>query len=374
MPVGSRTTYNQSAAGTKLLVDDLVEILSNADTPVSNLFGMQGVDNTRYEWRNDELMSWTVTAAANSNSGSATINVGTGDSGANSIRVGDVLQLRGGTVQALVTAVNLGTGDLTVTRPYAGSTDQNIVTSDVLLVVAQAPTEGGDPGNMRSVDTTALYNFTQIFQEGIQASRTARKQDQYVIQDPYNYELEKKAREMGVLLERTILYGRRNNDTANSRRTMGGLFSFIVGTGVGVTTTKASVTDGLDQLLQGVWDKGADETLTLACPPNFLRVFSQLDKDRVIVDRNETEVGQVKMAYRSPFGVVKLVPARQMARDTRVLALMPRFVTKKVLTAWTHEPLAKTGDSDKGQLIGEYGLQVKHPEAMGVLTVSDLNS
>lgn len=362
-----RSTYNAATVGVKVAMDEVIAMISPEDTVTMNTIGAPSpINNIRNDWLNDGLMSYEVVPDASSAAASTTISVS--DADATKIRVGDILQRKGGTVQALVTAKGAN-GDLTVVRPYASSADEALTTAHTLLVVGQAIVEGADPQAPRSEDMTSDYNITQIFQEKVQATRTARKNEQYGIKDPYTYELDKKLRELAIRLNVAYLHSRRNNDTTNKRRSMGGLVYYLANNGI--SGTVAQFESKLNDTLQALWEDGGKPD-TLICSPKFKREFSNLNQDKVIEERGDGGVGRTKTFYESDFGRVEMVMDRYLAGFEKQLLIERRFVTPLVFDPFFHEMLAQTGDQEQGEVVGEYSLKVKAPNAHATLTLTDL--
>jgi Family of unknown function (DUF5309) len=362
-----RSTYNAATVGVKVSMNEDIALISPDDTVTVNTLGApRAITNIRQDWLNDGLMSYEVAPDATSNTASTTISLS--DADATKIRVGDILQRKGGTVQALVTAKGAN-GDLTVTRPYASSTDEQLTSAHILVVVGQAIVEGADPQAPRSEDMTSDYNVTQIFQEKIQATRTARKNEQYGIKDPYTYELDKKMRELAIRQNVAYLHSRRNQDTSNKRRSMGGLFYYAANNAI--TGTVAQFETKLNDSLQALWEDGGKPDV-LICSPKFKREFSNLNADKVIEERGDTGVGRTKTVYESDFGRIELVMDRWLAGFEKQLLIERRFVTPLAFDGWFHEMLAKTGDQEQGEVVGEFSLEVRAPNAHATLTVTDL--
>ncbi|MFJ7880313.1 DUF5309 family protein [Lysinibacillus sp. NPDC096826] len=68
------------------------------------------------------------------------------------------------------------------------------------------------------------------------------------------------------------------------------------------------------------------------------------------------------------FGVVNVVLSRYIPKENIVL-FNDGYVDLVALRDAHFEPLAKTGDSVKGQVVGEYSLKVASPKAVAILKV-----
>lgn len=75
--------------------------------------------------------------------------------------------------------------------------------------------------------------------------------------------------------------------------------------------------------------------------------------------------------YVSDFGVLAAIPhPYALGRD--VLFVDPDYMALATLRPWKSNPLAKTGDNERFQLVGEFTLEVKNQKAHGV--VADLTT
>lgn len=371
MPVnatsGTRSSYNQAASVTRLDVSELLTRIAPFDTPVTDLFGSEPLTSIKPEWNEDDLRAQFAVCDATSAAASTTIVVTALTAG--NLRPGDIIQKRGGTVQALITGISTVT--LTVVRPFGGSTDEGLVATDVLQVVGHAPVEGADPQAPRTTDPVRVYNHSQIFQEGLKTTRTQSLVDQYGITDRKNYDFEKAGKELGILRERAVIRGRRSYDAPTQRRAAGGLDFYIRGGANDVSGTRAQIEANLNAALQSQYENGGMVT-HLIVPPAYRTLFSSIGGDRVTEERGDTGVGRTKSMFMSDFGQFQLVTARELSGFKFAIGVDASKVKHKVMTPWAYEELAKTGDSDAAQIIGEYSLEVRHQLGHFIHTVTDL--
>jgi hypothetical protein len=66
--------------------------------------------------------------------------------------------------------------------------------------------------------------------------------------------------------------------------------------------------------------------------------------------------------YVSEFGTVEMIPCRDIKSNT-VYGIDPEFAAVKYLRSFSTEALAKVGDSDREQMIVEFGLKVSNEAA-----------
>jgi len=215
---GKTTTANRTV-GVKVDMDEAITILPIDDVPLQRWLPSGPTRNIKVEWMEELLAAQTaiVTSVAGTSS-PWTLTMPDG----NVFRVGDVLHIQGraANIQFLITAIS--TNDLTVAGFGATAATDDPVATDVVEIVGQVLTEGGDPLDARSQERTALFNYTQIGQEKVEASRTARKQAVYAQNDPYDHEVQKKFRELAIRFERQLVLGQRYQ--SGSQRAFGGLF------------------------------------------------------------------------------------------------------------------------------------------------------
>jgi hypothetical protein len=357
-------TYNQTV-GVKLSMDDAIFILTPSDVPLQQKLGSEPVDQKKIEWLEEDLTPQEVTVNATSALGSSTI-VLVADDGSK-VRVDDVLMKKDGTVQALVTAI--ATDTLTVTRPFAGSTDEALAANDILHIIGQYRVEGSDPLAGRFVDRTTAYNMTQIDQEKVEVTRTEKKRAQYGVSDPYDHEVQKKFKELAIRYERRLINGRRVESGDLKQRAMGGFFYYV--TTNSRSNTKANIETALNDILQDCYTQGGAPTW-LVVSPAIARVISALNASRITYPDSGagSKRGQVVERFLSDFGEVGITIDRHLPK-TKALVVQPDYFKVSNFDDYFHELLAKTGDAEKGEIVAEKSCKVKNQKAHGVLTITD---
>ena len=105
--------------------------------------------------------------------------------------------------------------------------------------------------------------------------------------------------------------------------------------------------------------------------PLMLDKFLGLNNDKLIIERTDQQVGRVVKSYLSNYGTVQLNPSNEIPAD-EIMIIDSSKVSVKPLKgrAAFYEELAKTGDSVKGQIIGEYTVEFRNPDTAGVYTVN----
>jgi hypothetical protein len=379
---GPRSTANQSTTTTVVDMDDAIEMLDKFDVPLTSMLSEEGITNIRHDWLEDDLDAQTVAVNAAFTSGGATVTV----IDSSNVRTRDLLQkvqvtgddiapqILGSTEQILeVTAVPTGTTITVSTTPWGGTTGANLASPDILQIIGQVPLEGADPQTSRDGDPTARFNVAQIFQERVDATRTARKNDQYGIDDPLERMKMRKFKELAIRLERAYLVGVRFVSADKKQRTFGGLFYHIT-TNVR-SSTVAALRAGTNAMLRASFVLGASPDLLMVSPA-IKQAYDDMDLTatgttiKVEKDYGDTGIGITAESFKSSFGLVRLLINRHMPTNKSV-ALESGYVKRLIFDNWFYEDLAKTGDSDQGEIVGEFGFKVKNEKAHAVLNVTD---
>jgi hypothetical protein len=362
---GKRGTWNQAAATVKVDMRDAVEFLPGEDLPLSLRLATEPAASWKFESMDEGLDLGDL--VVNGNSVVGTANVVVDDS--TPARVRDVYRLKDGGVLLEVTAVPDAT-HVTFTRPGLASVDEALPDNAVLQLIGQMPVEGDDPQTARSLDPVGRFNYTEIFQELVEATRTERLTAKYGTTDVMEKERIKKLRELAIRWEKSMLLGKRHKSADSKQRFSGGLLE-IVATNAVVDATKAAFEAKFKTLLEKVWiDCGASPKLFIVSYA-LKDLFNGLMADNRVVTRADKTVGAVASYYDSEFGPIELLMDRYMPKQFGVL-VQEEKVIQKIMTDWTFEPLAKTGDSDRGQVISERGLMVLDEKAHGKFQVTDL--
>src|ERR1700704_3345456 len=139
------------------------------------------------------------------------------------------------------------------------------------------------------------------------------------------------------------------------------------GTGSRTDGTQRAFTEAqLKTVLQSVWNSGGKpDTITVG---GFNKqVFSTFTgRATPTEDTKSKKITAAVDAYESDFGKLKIVPNRfQRARDVLVLQMDMWAVAFLNGRKMVSIPLAKTGDSDRRQMLSEYALVSRNEKASG---------
>jgi len=363
---GKSDTANRTV-GVKVDMDEAIKILPIDDVPLQRWLPSDSTSTIKVEWMEEELAAQTAVITTSGDTDTPwTIVV----PDTNVFRAGDILH-RQGTTETMTYLVDSITNSTTMEVSEFGTTDGAVsgndpVATETFEIVGQLLAEGADPVDARSEDRTAAYNYTQIGQEKVEASRTARKQARYAQSDPYDHEVQKKFRELAIRFERQLVSGVRYQ--SGNKRAMGGIFYYNTTNSVSglVTNTKTLV----QSLVRTCWTAGGSPKTLFVSPAVKAAITANYDASLRRSVRDETTVGFTAERIVTDFGDVDVIATRYLP-PTKGVLLQREFDIKRVFDGYTHEMLSKTGDADKGQIVGEFSLEFKNPDAQGVLTLTD---
>ena len=378
---GGKVTSYDLAVGVKINMDELIYMISPTDSPFINGIGTDGrqllssspVDQQEFKWMDEELLipRATVTDTGAAGAGATDVTVSTSD--IYKFQVDDLITI--GEADAAVNAavkrvthVNTDAGVLTL-ADWANSDAWPATTAahaDTVICVGTALVEGSDPGEARSADRTIRTNCTQIFgPTPIHMSRTEQQVSRYGVSDEFAKQVYGRSVENVITREQAFLYGQYNNDTSNKRRSTGGLNYHI--TSNTDTTTTLTIT-ALENLQQKCYNAGGMPDLLIANPASFATLNAVSDSGRVRTVIDDPRRGRVPVSsVFTEFGETQMLRNRWCHAETAFL-ISKDGISRRVMQPLVVEALAKTGDSDKVQIVCEEGLQVKGEQHMGKFT------
>src|SRR5712691_10279930 len=139
------------------------------------------------------------------------------------------------------------------------------------------------------------------------------------------------------------------------------------GTGTRTDGTQRGFTEAnLKAVLQSAWNSGGKPDTIMVGGFNK-QVFSTFTgRASPIEDTKSKKIVAAVDAYESDFGRLKIVPNRfQRARDVLILQMDMWAVAYLNGRRMVSIPLAKTGDSDRRQMLSEYALVSRNEKASG---------
>jgi hypothetical protein len=258
-------------------------------------------------------------------------------------------------------------------------------------VANNAAVEGADATSLTVTPTVRVGNRTQISTKTVQIAGTQESVDKAGRKSEKAYQLAKASSELKRDMEKTLLS---NNVAAagnsSTARTLGGLQAWLStnavlgasGTaGSGGTTARVSGTDAaftetmLKSAVKQAFEEGGNPSVLMVTPTQKQVVsgFAGIAEQRYQAPSNKptTIVGAADV-YLSDFGTLSVVPNRFMTADSGdggevAFVLDPEYAAVAYLRPFQTNELAKTGDSEKTQLLVEYTLEVKNEKAHAII-------
>lgn len=265
----------------------------------------------------------------------------------------------------------------------------------------------GDDATANTADPTVrLGNQLQTLRKVVQVSGRAREIDTAGRADEFEYQLKKRMAELGNDLEAALC---QNNaataGSASSAPLMASFESWIassatavgnyisMGTGTAQTTIGINASAGypvtgptdstvagtlteaaLKYVIRACWTQGGKPTMVVVGPEVKQKISGSFTgiatRFRTVNSGDQAEIISGADLYVSDFGEIKIVPSR-LSRARTVLVIDPSLLGIASLRGFRMERLAKTGDSDKAQIVGDYTLEVRNVLAHGKIADVD---
>ena len=137
--------------------------------------------------------------------------------------------------------------------------------------------------------------------------------------------------------------------------------------GSAATISETSVTTVAEQL----YANGVEASTLMVKPTDALNIAQWqanlgTNSRTRFVDNGDRDIVNVVDVYVSAYGRLKVVMNR-FSLTTAAFVFDPAFWKKLVLRNWFRQTLAKTGDSEQVQILGEFGLKHKNYAASGAI-------
>lgn len=245
----------------------------------------------------------------------------------------------------------------------------------------------GDDATIDAISaTTRAFNFTQIQDKVIALSGTQGAVDAAGRADEMAYQIAKKSKELKKDMEFALIKGTiQEAGDATDARDLGSLSTWIktngdAGSGGALSTGSGTAlpTGGTDRdltetilktVIQEVYTSGGDLDL-LVVPPSVKQVISGFNANTTRFGPAEKKVEYAAIdVYSSDFGDIQVVPNRVMATTNEKLCflLQSDMAAAAYLRDFQIGDLAKTGDSEKKQLLVEWTLEMRNEAAHAVI-------
>ena len=245
---------------------------------------------------------------------------------------------------------------------------------------ANAVIEGDDATNDAANANVRLFNYTQISDKVAQVSGTQEAVNNAGMASTMAREMADKMKELKRDVETTLLQDVAyvaGNDTL--ARKMAGLSCYIKTNISKASNGTAATGDGSDAYTEGTaraldeslveaalatgWSNGANPSLGIVNAFQKRKFASFSGSSTKMSDGDKRKVTNNVEVYVDPLGTeIRLVPCRQMQTD-KIFFVDPEFLEFTTLRDFFKKDLARTGDSERKQIIVEYTMEVRNEKA-----------
>lgn len=363
------TTYSDTTPQ-KRVITDVISMIDPSDTAaIDSLGGLDGASgkfrfvngkSTTVEWLEDTLAPLTETL-----NGSIATNT-------TAVTVDDASVFQPGFVVLIdseymwISAVNTSSEVITVTRNFGG-TQATHADAATVEIVTEARLEGDDSDPLAFTDRTVGSNYTQIYHQEVKVTRTQNQIDQYGIANEFDYQTGKAVSHLARLMEKALYHGQRKSGSATTPRAYGGFATFI--TDNTVNAGGALVQADFDDATEAAFgDGGTGPWNAYLSPANMQVVKNLLDSSSYLrYGRDETGIGMRVEKIVTPFGDVNLILDR-WSPSAKTYLVDQNHAGMLTFHPFMFEPLAKDGDYEKAEVVGEFTLCIRQDKAHAVIT------
>lgn len=376
MPFTGKATYSAGDTLPEIAEDvaDLVAISAAVETPLLDALGdaARPARSVVHEWIEDTPMPNTDTVFAFTAPGTISVN----DS--DRFRVYDQIRV-GNSAEIMRVDAILPGEQITVTRGYGGTTQgANPAVGNLITIIGNAALEGADAGPARFTTRSRLTNLTQIFTATVEVSGSELAVRQVGVKDEMDYQKAMRLRELLRDLENSVINGVADADTIvggpDAPRTMRGILASIAGNrfapGVGGFPAGTALTEEqLNLALRNVWQNGGAGVDLIVVGGKQKRAINGFIAANKRYFNSTESFKDLVSVYESDFGVCRIILSRHVPAGTVMLLDSSRLAVLPLAgRSFQFKPLARTGDREAGQVVGEYTLELRNENAHGVIT------
>ena len=384
MPYSGKSTYDGGSSLPEIAEDvsDIVSIISPYETPLLDLLGdpRRAALSTIHEWIEDDLLPNFDTV--NQSSFSPNGQDCTAITVANGVRFQAGDQVRPDTSTEIMLVTSVAGNVITVVRQYGGTTPFTLTNSRKLFIIGNAAFEGSSALAARMTLRQRRQNFTQIFTATVDVSGSVQAARKVGVADEVDYQKQERMRELLRDLENVVINGvapaANAQGSSTVRRSMNGIIKtiatnrFVPGVG-GVPAGGGGGTDlneaVLNYCLKQIWESSNSKIDTIVVGGSLKRRINQfIASTSRAYSPIDQRLGELVSVYESDFGVCRVILSRWAPPDTALLLDSSRIeVLPLGGRTFQFRPLAQTGDSFQGQLLGEYTLEFRNELAHGLV-------
>lgn len=358
-------------------VSPMIDLLARDEVPLLDWLGdaPNFATNTIHEFLEEELRPNYITTSTAINSATAATGFQVADFG-DLLTVGTVLENETQTEVMQVTSI-VGQFSILASRAFGGGAVGSLAAGGQLFVRGNYALEGNDhPGGDVTRKRRRRSNYVGLFHIPIAISGT-----QLAVNplgnggNELDHQKALRVREALRDLEKEVIRGVVSGNSIGSSttyRTFRGLRAAIGS--INSTVTLSSFQADPHLYIGDVWEQafkngaGEAEDWGIVAGRTYFRAISNLNSTKVQDSNDVEQFKRVIRNYEGPFGRCTVFLSRWM--PTNSLLLIPRQRVRVVPLqnrAFQILDIAKSGDSEKRLLVGEYTVEDHHPQAMAQL-------
>ena len=364
------TTYTDTTPHVRV-ISDVIKMISPRDTPL--LAALGGLDAARNKFKinqngykieilEDELDPLTGTCAHTTTIATDDTNFPVDD--ASAFQDGHVILID--SEYMVVKTIDATNNTITVYSRSYGGTNATHASTSAIEIVGMARLEGDDADYGPVVDISAPYNYTGIFQKGLKVTGTLQKIAQYGITNEFDYQASKALPGLMRLIEKSAFHGVRAAGSAAAPRSFGGIGTFVTGNSVNAGGGIAQ-TD-VDNVMEYVMTDGGNPDL-FVCHPSIANDLKALIDSSSFVRLNyeNQQIGMLPVnRISTQYGQLQILMSR-WCPTSKAFVLDSSKVGFYTLRPFGWEDIAKTGDSKKAEVVGEFSFLVANADAHGYI-------
>lgn len=206
-------------------------------------------------------------------------------------------------------------------------------------------------------------NFTQVISRTFRVSATERAVAVAGMGDPMDYQAGKALREWKNNLEYALVRGVGASGSSGVARQMAGLQAVVTSHGTAYASGASLSEDIFNTMVQDVWeDVGSDDVFDMVLVPFGLKrkISTFTAGSTRYIDASERRLVRPVMVYESDGGVHRIFAHKDINKAAGTVAFIG-IKEDKFRVAYLRQPqremLAKDGDRDNGQIVGEATLE-----------------
>ena len=243
--------------------------------------------------------------------------------------------------------------------------------------------EGADAVVQESKPRAMLRNVCQILKKSFGVSGTMKVISQYGTKKELEHQIKDHGVELSTDIEWNLLNNALNNGDGGTPRKTQGVVNWVDSASDRYFSFKDVPADTnhithriIQNVMQGMYEEGAQADTILAMPDQHVKIseFTQGGRITVNADASKKKLNMVVNILETPFGVVTVMPTLNVApseaggkKYDKMPIIQKDLFKRTVLRSVKTEPLGKTGDSEKYEMLTELGLKCGSRKGVGLI-------